>query len=281
MRVTKHEHACLVVDKAEQRIVIDPGSFTTPLLGLDGVVAVVITHEHQDHWTPEHLHRILDKSPDTPIFGPAGVANAASGFQVTVVADGDVHQAGDFELRFFGSRHAVIHESIPVVDNVGVMVDNTLFYPGDAFTVPPDPVNTLAVPAGAPWLKIAEAMDYVSAVSPRRCFPTHQIVLSQIGQRMANDRLRAVTEAGGGEFRPLEPDESMDLSQQRCRSGDQYVRLERAIHCPPSAERCVGQRPQLLHNVRAGTAAASGEKQVIPGGGKIDVDQQVGQSWSL
>ena len=211
MRVTKHEHACLVVDKAEQRVVIDPGSYTTPLLGLDGVVAVVITHEHQDHWTPEHLGRVLDKSPEAQIFAPAGVARAASGFQVTEVADGDVHQAGEFELRFFGSRHAVIHESLPVVDNVGVMVDDTLFYPGDAFTIPPEPVNTLAVPAGAPWLKISEAMDYVAAVAPKRCFPTHQMVLSKIGQKLANDRLSKVTQDAGGEFIVLEPDEALDL----------------------------------------------------------------------
>lgn len=211
MRVTKHEHACLVIEKAEQRIVIDPGSFTTPLLDLDGVAAIVITHEHADHWTPEHLNRIVERNPDARLFGPAGVVAAASDFAFTVVADGDEHQVGEFALRFFGEKHAVIHPSIPVIDNVGVMVDDLLFYPGDAFTVPPVPVNTLAAPAGAPWLKISEAMDYVTAVAPKRCFPTHQMVLSQIGQGLANARLKAVTEAAGGEYLVLEPDESLDL----------------------------------------------------------------------
>lgn len=211
MRVTKHEHACLVIEKADQRLVIDPGAYTTPLIGLDGVAAVVITHEHADHWTPEHLGRILERNEDAVIFGPPGVVHAASGFNVTEVGDGHHVDVGGFSLRFFGEKHAVIHSSLPVIDNVGVMVDDTLFYPGDAFTVPPVPVNTLAAPAGAPWLKISEAMDYVTAVAPKRCFPTHQMVLSQIGQKLANDRLRKVTESAGGEFTVLEPGETLDL----------------------------------------------------------------------
>lgn len=211
MRITKHEHACLVLEKADQRVVIDPGSLTTPLMGRDGIAAIVITHEHADHWTPEQLSRILDRNPDAQIYGPAGVVAAAPDFTVIEVADGDVHEVAGFSLRFFGEKHAVIHPSIPVIDNVGVMVDDTLFYPGDAFTVPPVPVNTLAAPAGAPWLKISEAMDYVTAVAPKRCFPTHQMVLSKVGQNLANDRLRKVTEDAGGEYVVLEPDESLDL----------------------------------------------------------------------
>lgn len=211
MRVTKHEHACLVIEKEGQRLVIDPGSYTTPLIDTDGVVAIVVTHEHADHWTPEQLGRILETNPDARILGPAGVVAAASDFDVTVVADSEVYEVGVFSLRFFGEKYAVIHPSIPVIDNVGVMVDDSLYYPGDSFTVPSVPVNTLAAPAGAPWLKIAEAMDFVTAVAPKRCFPTHQMVLSKIGQKLANDRLRKVTEDSGGEYVVLEPDESLDL----------------------------------------------------------------------
>lgn len=211
MRVTKYEHACLIVEKAGQRLVIDPGSFTTPLFGIDDVVAIVITHEHSDHWTPEQLERLQERNPDAQLFGPAGVAAAASDFEITVVGDGDSHTVGPFSLGFYGTTHAVIHPSIPVVDNVGIMVDDQLFYPGDAFTVPPVPVDALAVPAGAPWLKISEVMDYVAAVAPKRSFPTHQMVLSQIGQKLANDRIAYVTEGGGGKFFPLEPGESLDL----------------------------------------------------------------------
>ena len=211
MKLTKYEHATLVLEKSGQTLVVDPGTFTMPLTEVRDVVAVVITHEHPDHWTPEQLDRVLAMSPDAKIYGPQGVAIAASAYPVIVVKDGDEITAGAFDLKFFGSRHAVIHSSIPVIDNVGVMVDDTLFYPGDSFTIPPVAVDTLAVPAGAPWLKIAEVIDYVAAVKPRRSFPVHEMVLSVIGKNMANDRIGTATTAGGGEFLPLQPGETLDL----------------------------------------------------------------------
>ena len=212
MKVTKLEHSCLIVESAGRSIVIDPGSMTTAVVGISNAVAIVITHEHADHWTPEQLTRILNLTPDARIFGPAGVAAAASGFEVTVVTDGDVHEVGPFTLRFFGTTHAVIHPSIPVVDNVGVLVNDELYYAGDSFTIPEGiAVGTLGVPAGAPWMKIAEAMDYVLAVKPRRSFPMHEMGLSVAGKSLSNARIKAVTEAGGGEFFPLEPNGTIDV----------------------------------------------------------------------
>ncbi|MDM4763651.1 MBL fold metallo-hydrolase [Galbitalea sp. SE-J8] len=211
MKVTKLEHACLLVEIDDAKLVIDPGSFTVPLADPTGVVAVVITHEHADHWTPDHLARITRASPDARIFGAPGVVAAADGFEVTPTHDGDTVEVGPFTLRFAGTTHAVIHSSVPTVDNVGVLVNDTLFYPGDAFTVPPFEVDTLAAPVGAPWLKVGEAMDYVSAVAPKRAFPTHSMTLSKAGFDMQSARLAAMTDAAGGDFRILEPGESIEL----------------------------------------------------------------------
>lgn len=206
MIVTKREHACLVIENEGSTLVIDPGSFTAPF-AVENLAAIVVTHEHGDHVTPEHLDRLLEAGP-VPLFAPAGVAAAHPDYPWQVVGAGETHQAGPFELAFSGGRHAVIHRSIPVIDNVGVMVNGTLYYPGDSFTVPErtaaeGPVPVLAVPASAPWLKIAEVMDYVEAVAPRRSFPTHERVNSDAGNAMANARIRLVTEQHGGEFVPL------------------------------------------------------------------------------
>ncbi|MFB2556865.1 MBL fold metallo-hydrolase [Herbiconiux liangxiaofengii] len=212
MRLTKFEHAALLLEQSGKKLFIDPGSFTTPITDAAGTVAVVITHEHADHWTPEQLRRILEASPDAVVFGPEGVVLAAEGFGVRRVDAGDSVTAGPFSLRFFGGRHAVIHSSIPVVDNLGVLVNDVLFYPGDSWAVPegvePDLV---AVPAGAPWLKIAEAMDYVLALKPKRTFATHEMVLSVAGKTMAADRIRWATEQVGGEFVALQPGDTLDI----------------------------------------------------------------------
>ena len=211
MKLTKFEHACLLLEIADERLIIDPGVFTMPLGEFGDVVAVVITHEHGDHWTTEQLDRIIERNPEVAIYGPAGVVAAASNYPVIETHDGDEVEAGSFSLKFFGEKHAVIHESIPVIDNVGVLVNDTLFYGGDALVVPPVGVQTLAAPAGAPWLKIGDAMDYVLAIKPKRAFPVHEMVLSVAGKGMSNDRLSWATTQNGGEYFVLEPGESLDL----------------------------------------------------------------------
>jgi len=212
MRVTKFEHATLRIDQNHETLVIDPGSFTTPLTDLSGLVAVVITHEHPDHWTPDQLDRILRAAPGTPVFAPAGVAAAAADYEITIVAPGDTVQAGEFTLTFFGGTHAVIHSSIPTIDNLGVLVDGELYYPGDSYAVPEGvEVGTLAAPLGGPWLKIGEAIDYVLATKPRRAFGTHDMTLSVVGKGMHRQRLQWATEQNGGEFFVLEPGESLDI----------------------------------------------------------------------
>lgn len=212
MRLTKFEHAALRLDHVGQTLVIDPGTFTTLLDDLAALAAVVITHEHPDHWTPGHLDRLLRAAPGTPVYAPAGVAAAAADYDITVVHAGDTVSAGAFTLRFFGGDHAVIHSSVPAVDNLGVLVNDELFYPGDSYTVPEGvQVRTLAAPLGAPWLKIGEAMDYVLAVRPQRAFGTHDMTLSAVGQGMHRERLTWATEQGGGEFLALDPGDAVDL----------------------------------------------------------------------
>ncbi|MDH6237546.1 MBL fold metallo-hydrolase [Cryobacterium sp. CG_9.6] len=224
MKLTKLEHAALVIELAGQKLYIDPGSFTTALTDTAGAAAIVITHEHADHWTPEQLRRVAEMNEGVPIFAPAGVAAAVAAASardasphdplpaITEVHDGDTVQAGPFTLRFFGQTHAVIHESLPVVDNVGVLVNDELYYAGDSFTIPVGvQVHTLAVPAAAPWMKISEVIDYVLELRPRRSFPTHEMLLSRAGKDLSNARIAAATEQGNGEFFALEPGDVLDL----------------------------------------------------------------------
>lgn len=212
MRLTKFEHAALRLDHDGQTLIVDPGAFTAPLEHISTVTAVVITHEHPDHWTPAHLDQLLSAVPGVPIFAPSGVAAAAAGYDITVVAPGDTVTAGAFTMRFFGGQHAVIHSSLPTVENVGVLVNDELYYPGDSYSVPEGlQVSTLAAPIGAPWLKIGDAMDFVLEVAPKRAFGTHDAPLSQIGLSMHRDRLKWATEQGGGEFFVLESGDQREI----------------------------------------------------------------------
>ncbi|WP_336645361.1 MBL fold metallo-hydrolase [Microbacterium sp. USHLN186] len=211
MRITKFEHAALRVDEGGQTLLIDPGSFTAPLDDLDRVTAVVITHEHPDHWTPEHLERIRAAAPEARIYSTAAVAESA-GADVSPVEPGDEVVAGAFRLRFFGGDHEVIHSSIPQIRNVGVLVNETLYYPGDSYAVPEGvEVDVLAAPLGAPWLRIADAIDFVLAVAPHHAFGTHDMTLSDAGRRMHRQRLQWASEQRGGRFHELDPGDAIEV----------------------------------------------------------------------
>jgi len=205
MRITKHEHACLEVSHDDgATLVIDPGSFSGRLTDVENVVGVVITHEHGDHWTLEHIGDLLTRFPGAVVLGPAGVAAAVAatdlGDVVEVVAPGDVREVGGFRLEFFGGIHAEIHRSLPRVDNVGVLVDGVLFHPGDSLEAPGVPVQVLAAPAGAPWLKIGETMDFVVEVAPQQAIAIHEAVLSEAGLKIGEARITGAIESVGGQY---------------------------------------------------------------------------------
>lgn len=210
MKVTKHEHATLRLAEGGETLIIDPGSLTAPLENVGDLVGVLLTHEHADHWTPEHLARLTEAAPDAPILGTEGVARAAGNWPIRVVRPGETTTLGPFTLEFFGGVHEIIHESLPVVDNVGVLVNGSLYYPGDSYALPGVDVDLLAAPTGAPWLRLGDAMDFILDVAPRRAFGTHDATLSDVGRGMHRARMRWATEQGGGTFHELDPGDVLE-----------------------------------------------------------------------
>jgi L-ascorbate metabolism protein UlaG (beta-lactamase superfamily) len=168
VRLTKFGHCCLAIDVADARLLIDPGCFSSRFEGLTGLTGVLITHSHEDHLDINRLHALLGTNPDARVVCDEASAAplAECGVAHHVVHSGDHLDLG-VSIRVYGQEHAVTHPDLPNVPNVGDMVDDRFFYPGDAFTVPDVPVEVLAVPVGAPGMKLSEAVDYLRTVQPR------------------------------------------------------------------------------------------------------------------
>lgn len=179
MQLTKYEHACVLIEDGEARILIDPGMFSSGFESLTGLTAILITHQHADHVDYDRIGTVVAANPQVTVYADDGTAAALRerGLPVTVVAEGDRLDVGA-EVAVHGVNHAVIHPDVPVVPNVGYLVGGRLFHPGDALTVPDVPVDVLCLPAGAPWMKSAEAVDYLRAVAPRVAVPIHEAVLA-------------------------------------------------------------------------------------------------------
>ena len=211
MKITKLGHACLILEEAGKKLVLDPGAYTEALNGIKDVVAVVITHAHDDHCFEAQLDALLATNPDLVIYGPPQVKTRLAKYNTVAVFHGDHYPVGPFTVEFFGDLHAEIHRSIPISENRGVLINDRLYYPGDSFTLPDRPVEVLAVPTSAPWLKISEVMDFVAAIQHKKSFATHNALLSDLGQNLPNGRIKVITEAQGGEFHYLLPSESITV----------------------------------------------------------------------
>ncbi|MER5645646.1 MBL fold metallo-hydrolase [Streptosporangium sp. NPDC002524] len=212
MRLTKFGHACVRLEKDDSALVIDPGSFSEES-ALDGARAVLITHEHFDHVDADRLRRAAGANPSLEIWTNEGVAAALADVpaKIQVVWHGDTFDTAGFGVRVVGEWHAPNHPDMPIVRNVGFLVDEEVFYPGDAFTPPGVEVPTLLVPTNAPWMKASEMVEYLRQVRPARAFSTHDGLLNDIGLRLIDMWLETESDKQKADMRRLKPGESVTL----------------------------------------------------------------------
>ena len=189
MRITKFGHACVRLETGDHTIVLDPGGFTEPE-AVDGATAVLITHEHPDHYSPDHLRRT-----DAPIHTIGAVA-AKIREEAPDVAERVTVVEREFDpgvpTRAVGEKHAVIHPEMPRFDNSGYLLEVegiTIFHPGDSLTVPEEDVDLLLLPVSAPWLKVGECIDFARDVGAPRSLAIHDKVYSQTGLKMVDAHL--------------------------------------------------------------------------------------------
>ncbi|MER6226714.1 MBL fold metallo-hydrolase [Streptomyces sp900105755] len=211
MKLTKKSHACVRLEKDGRTLVLDPGGFSEQDAAA-GAEAILITHEHADHFDEGRLRAALDANPGAEIWTLKSVADqlaAAFPGRVHTVGHGDTFTAAGFDVQVHGELHAVIHPDIPRITNVGYLIDGgRVFHPGDALTVPGHPVETLMLPVMAPWNKISEVIDYVREVKPQRAYDIHDALLTDLARPIYDRQIGAL---GGADHQRLAPGASADV----------------------------------------------------------------------
>ncbi|MDT4989836.1 MAG: hypothetical protein QOI74_3930 [Micromonosporaceae bacterium] len=198
MRITKYTHACVRLERDGRVLVIDPGTWSEPA-ALTGADAVLVTHEHADHVDVLRLAGL-----GVPVYAP--VDSNIPRLEVSGVSAGEEFTAAGFRVRAVGGRHAHIYGGTPDCANLGYLIDEAVYHPGDSLHVPAQPVETLLVPAQGSWLKMAEAIDFVKAIRPQRTFAIHDGQLNDRGLAGVNGWLAEATDGG---YRYLAPGASI------------------------------------------------------------------------
>ena len=207
MRVTHLGHSCLLVEAGGARVLIDPGTLARGWETVGDLDAVLVTHAHPDHVDEEKLPQLLEVNSGAALLTEPELAAemAKVGIEASPLRPGDTVDLGGLTVTGEGGRHAVIHEEIPRIGNVGMLLradgEPTLFHPGDAVEYAPEGVDVLAVPVNAPWCALKETIGFTRAVAPRlAAVPIHDGLLADAGRAVY---LRQLAALGGAELRDL------------------------------------------------------------------------------
>jgi len=211
VRLTKFGHACVRLEKDGRSVVIDPGVMTPEAEAGAGVEAVLVTHEHFDHFDADRLLTAVAEDARLVVYTCPGVARHLGqlGDRVRVVGDGDVFDVAGFTVSVAGAKHHFSHPDAPPVDNVGFLINGEVFHPGDALTILDVP--TLLVPGQAPWMTVPDLISYLRAMTPQRAYAIHDGLINEWGIQVLESVLDREAERLGADIRRLKPGESIEL----------------------------------------------------------------------
>lgn len=174
MRLTKYPQSCLVVEVADQRLLIDPGIFLSAAVDLDALGdldAVLVTHRHADHLDPALLPGLRERGIE--LYANADVCALTGPQGVTEVRSGTPFTIGDIEVVPHDLDHVVLVDGSPGPPNTGFLIDGTLFHPGDGIELTGVQAPVLATPIAGPSISFHRAYRFVQQLGARTVVPIH------------------------------------------------------------------------------------------------------------
>src|SRR5262249_53368931 len=147
-------------------------------------------------------------NPELRVYTNAELAAKLDGLPVTAVGVGEEFAAAGFSVRAYGGAHAEVYAGLPGIANLGYLVEDAGYHPGDSFVVPDARVRGLLGRVPARGLRTAGPIERVRAVKPELAVPIHAALLPEPGFGIVDNWL---TPQGGTDSRRLPPAEPLEV----------------------------------------------------------------------
>ncbi len=198
MQITHLGHSCVLIETADQRVLVDPGDFSTAWHGVTDLDAVLVTHQHADHADPVWLPKLLDANPQAMVAVEASVTQiVALPERTRRLGPGEKIDLGRLQVETIGGEHAVIHRDYPRIANVGFVFraesEPSVLHPGDCLDTVADDIDVVLIPAFGPWSATKETIDFTRAVGAPRGFFIHDALLNERGLGLIDKHISALS----------------------------------------------------------------------------------------
>lgn len=179
-KVTKYAQSCFLFEKAGQRLLLDPGKFDLELHGRQpedwpSLEGIIVTHEHFDHADLETIKFLVERDQVT-VYSTKGLVQqlATVGVNAKRVQPNESIEIGRFQVRCIQQQHGVLSGGRPIPENIGFVIDETFYTPGDSVPVANMPnVPVLLVPVAGPEMNFETAATMIDQTRPQLAVAMH------------------------------------------------------------------------------------------------------------
>ncbi len=219
MKISKYLHSCLLFEKEDFKLLVDPGMFTfaeglvKPEMFND-VSAIIITHNHADHLDTENLNKIL-AAGKAEVYANSEVKQELekAGIEAVLLREGTL-KIGPFKIEAI----SVVHEPLldaPIPEMTALVIDDRILHPVDSFEeklLQYKNIELLLLPIMAPFTNEIKIADFADRLQPKQILPVHDGFAKPFFVKSRQANYAAHFEKQDIKFHPLtEPGSSIEI----------------------------------------------------------------------
>lgn len=209
MKISKYVHSCLLVEDNGKTVLIDPGEYSYSAKALDiGSVdqldAIVITHEHPDHFHLPFVKEVLDKFPSVQIYTNDSIVEILKKENI------EARTSGDEIVQLTQAPHEHVFGVPQMPQNILTKVFGKLTHPGDSEQYSLE-TEALALPVQAPWTSVTKAVERAVQLKPKVIIPIHDWHWNDQAREGLYTRFAKYFADNGIDFKPLKTGEVVEV----------------------------------------------------------------------